>query len=89
MSKWLEEDINFRNASGKYAELAIQLNMLASHLMLWHAKFEAWIPDNVKHALLYMDDEEAHGLGFPHGIEYKNSGELSLHHFHPALFFSS
>jgi hypothetical protein len=33
-------------------------------LLLWHAKHESWILDEPKHALVYMDDEKAHGLGF-------------------------
>lgn len=52
------------------------LNLLASHLMLWHAKYEAWIPSNNKHALLYMEDEEEHGLGFPHGVDDIIAGAL-------------
>ena len=69
MSKWLEEDIDFRTDSRNSAELAVNLNLLASHLMLWHAKFEAWIPVNPKHALVYMADETDHGLGFPTRVD--------------------
>lgn len=69
ISKWLEDDIDFRNETRTHAELAVRLNLLASHLMLWHAKFEAWIPNSIKHALVYMADEENHGLGFPKGVD--------------------
>jgi hypothetical protein len=39
MTKWLDEDIYFRTqlSSGKRGELAVGLNLLASHLFLWHA----------------------------------------------------
>ena len=43
MSRWLEEDTHFRNEA-KYGELAVQLNHLTSHLILWHSKYEIWIP---------------------------------------------
>ncbi len=69
ISKWLEEDIDFRTGSGKLQELAVQLNILASHLMLWHAKFRAWIDNNPKHALVYLADEKKHGLEFPHPVD--------------------
>jgi hypothetical protein len=45
--------------------LAAKLNLLASHLILWQAKFETLIPDNPKHALIDMADELDHGLAFP------------------------
>jgi hypothetical protein len=32
-------------------------------------KYETWIPRNPKHALVYMADEQQHGLGFPDGID--------------------
>jgi len=69
MSKWLEEDTVFRIETRNDVRLAAQLNHLASHLMLWHAKYQAWIPDNPKHALVYMADEQNHGLGFPEGLD--------------------
>ncbi len=72
MSNWLANDIDFRTArgaEGKRGQLANKLNLLDSHLLLWHAKYEAWIPANRSHALVYMADEEQHGVGFPRGIE--------------------
>jgi hypothetical protein len=35
---------------------------------MWNAKFEAWIPRHPTHALVYLDDESEHGIGFPHKI---------------------
>lgn len=72
MIEWLSNDIDFRTArgaKGKRGQLANKLNLLDSHLLLWHAKYEAWLPANRSHALVYMADEERHGVGFPKGIE--------------------
>jgi hypothetical protein len=52
-------------ASSRKRELAEELFALEIHLTLWHAKFESWIPGHPEHALVYLDDEKAHGLGFP------------------------
>jgi hypothetical protein len=71
-SEWLRKDDYFRTARGAQGtrgRLAGELNKLDSHLLLWHAKYEAWIPDNPRHALVYMADEEEHGVVFPRGIE--------------------
>jgi hypothetical protein len=73
LSEWLSEDTDFRTGAFKkddelYQKLSIQLNMAARHLVLWNAKYRIWIKDP-KHALVYLDDEEHHGLGFPAGIE--------------------
>jgi hypothetical protein len=51
------------------AQLAAQLNALHAHLLLWFAKYEAWIPNHREHALCFLADEEEHGLEFPVGIE--------------------
>ena len=72
MRLWLENDSEHRITHGKTgveAEFAKQLNDLDAHLVLWLAKYETWIPDRPKHALVYLADEAAHGLGFPTGIE--------------------
>jgi hypothetical protein len=69
---WLREDIHFRVASektGSAPQLAIMLNQLESHLLMWMAKYEGWIPNRPEHALVYLADEEEHGLAFPKGIE--------------------
>lgn len=69
---WLKSDQHFKTQwqqPGLRGELARQLLMLEAHILLWHAKYIAWIPDRPEHALVYMADEEEHGVGFPHGIE--------------------
>jgi hypothetical protein len=68
LSEWLRADDIFKTgvvASGWGKQLAENLVDLEMHLLLWHAKHESWIPNDPKHALVYMDDEEHHGLGFP------------------------
>jgi hypothetical protein len=37
--------------------------------VLWRAKYEFWIPDKPERAIVYMADEQQHGVGFPTGIE--------------------
>jgi len=70
--EWLNSDVDFRiqeRARGQRGELAEKLNALAGHLLLWRAKYEIWIPNCPSHALVYLADEKAHGLGFPTGVE--------------------
>ncbi|HEV3478014.1 MAG TPA: hypothetical protein VG144_01040 [Gaiellaceae bacterium] len=72
MRDWLENDSEHRTTHGKTgveAGFAEQLNALDAHLLLWLAKYETWIPGRPQHALVYLADEAAHGLGFPTGIE--------------------
>jgi hypothetical protein len=72
MLSWLEADTVHRTARGKKgnrAVLAKKLNELDAHLRLWLAKYQAWLPNHPEHALVYLADEEKHGLGFPTGIE--------------------
>jgi hypothetical protein len=72
MSEWLDSDIvyrNSRNTGTPRGQLAAMLNQLDAHLRLWHAKYAAWIPNYPEHALVYLADEEAHGLAFPHGLD--------------------
>lgn len=72
VSAWLKADRTFRTASTRIAhrqELARQLHQLEVHLSLWHAKYEYWIPDEPRHALVYLADEEDHGIGFPTRID--------------------
>lgn len=54
-----------------------QLETLDLHITLWLAKYEDWIPGNPQNALVYMADEEMHGIGFPKGIEKLISGILT------------
>lgn len=46
-----------------------QLENLVLHLIMWLAKYEDWIPNYPRHALVYLADEKEHGVGFPTGIE--------------------
>jgi len=72
MSKWLSEDLDFKTGKAPLKnaqELADYLVSLEHHLNLWHDKYKIWIPDNPEHALVYLADEEGHGVRFPIGIE--------------------
>ena len=68
--EWLRKD-SFHKAQpvSRANGLSAHLAQLEAHMILWHAKYEAWIPDSPEHALVYLDDEKAHGLGFPDGID--------------------
>lgn len=68
--EWLENDTLFRttyiNAKDRNKRsLAENLIQLHAHLLLWRYKYDAWIPDHPEHALVYLADEAAHGIGFP------------------------
>jgi hypothetical protein len=68
--RWLASDVAFRvRPPGKTlrAKLAEYLTDLEAHLLLWQAKFQAWIPDHQDRALVYLADEERHGVEFPKG----------------------
>jgi hypothetical protein len=72
MLEWLRSDVEHRIELGKAGNelaLAVLLNSLDSHLQLWLAKYHAWIPTHPEHALVYLADEELHGVGFPTGID--------------------
>jgi hypothetical protein len=78
MSEWLKSDQLFKTAvvdSSRKRQLADNLVALEMHLLLWHAKYEAWIPNQPEHALVYMADEEEHGLGFPKDRKHIPPGE--------------
>jgi hypothetical protein len=69
---WLQEDIFFKgrhNRNEEYERLAEQLAKLQVHLLLWIAKYEMWIPERPEHALVYLADEERHGIEFPHELD--------------------
>jgi len=72
--KWLKEDNEFKINSVRYVRdtfgdsFAKQLGRLELHLNLWHDKYSVWM-ENEKHCVVYMDDDEKHGVGFPKGIE--------------------
>jgi hypothetical protein len=72
ISQWLQVDTEFKLARSRrsmHVILATQLAALEPHLLMWLAKYAAWIPDTPAHALVYLDDEEVHGVPFPRGIE--------------------
>ena len=66
MSAWLKQDREFKHRKDK---LGLALQNLEAHLVLWHAKYEFWVPDHPERTLVYLADEERHGVGFPTGIE--------------------
>jgi hypothetical protein len=66
--QWVKSDSYFKaqhSRAGTVGEFARKLGDLEAHLLLWHAKYEAWIPDQPYHALVYLADEQRHGLEFP------------------------
>ena len=68
--KWLAADTEFRvrpPGETPRARLAKYLADLEAHLLLWQAKFKTWIPDHPERALVYLGDEERHGVPFPRG----------------------
>jgi hypothetical protein len=72
MTTWLEEDVYYKTGgSGTDDEacLAKLLRDLHPHLVLWLAKCAVWIPDRPEHALVFLDDEERHGVKFPPGMD--------------------
>lgn len=72
LSDWLAADAFFKaheRTHRRFGALARLLAELDAHLILWHAKYETWIPDHPAHALVYLADEEGHGVGFPVGID--------------------
>jgi hypothetical protein len=65
---WLSQDAEFKiGPAGKSprAKLAAFLADLEAHLLLWRAKYNAWIPDHPERALVYLADESRHGTPFP------------------------
>ncbi|MBE7468345.1 MAG: hypothetical protein DPW09_16935 [Anaerolineae bacterium] len=74
LSEWLKKDTYFKaqqQGRGDFYELSKLLTSLDVHLLLWHAKYEEWIPDTPEHALVYLADEKGHGVGFPSGLDEK------------------
>ncbi len=75
MLKFLEKDEFFKTQLAwvsRSRELARDLRLLEAHLVSWHAKFETWIPNKPSHALVYLADEEKHGIGFPNERQGRN-----------------
>jgi len=72
MTEWLRKDTTFkatRRGHGPSAELAESLEDLEVHVLLWLSKYEAWIPGQERYALVYLEDEQLHGVGFPSAID--------------------
>jgi pimeloyl-ACP methyl ester carboxylesterase len=72
MSTWLKGNVTLKapnQTNPQRARLSEQLRILELHLNQWHDKYEALIPDNQKRSLVYLADEERHGVGFPEGLE--------------------
>lgn len=72
MNEWLRKDTAFkaaRHGDGLWGDLAHKLRDLEAHLVLWLAKYQAWFPNQENHALVYLEDEQAHGVGFPSDID--------------------
>lgn len=71
MLSWLNSDDAFRAGRATHGtdQLTGMLRQLHKHLLLWIAKYEVWIPGEPRHALVYLNDEQRHGVGFPKGIE--------------------
>ncbi|MDA0798349.1 MAG: hypothetical protein O2884_06740 [Chloroflexi bacterium] len=70
VSEWLDQDTIFKTGMAPLKSpdaFASWLRQLELHLTLWHAKYRYWIPD-ARHALVYLADEEDHGVRFPSGI---------------------
>lgn len=69
---WLAADTEFRIAPAGDSPrglLADYLADLEAHLLLWRAKYNAWIPEHPQRALVYLADESKHGTPFPrHGV---------------------
>lgn len=71
MLEWLLQDTYWkaqRTRGGAHRKLAISLAKLEAHLYLWHAKYDYWMRNPV-HSLVYLADEESHGVKFPEGID--------------------
>jgi hypothetical protein len=69
---WIRRDTYFRGrrrGKRKLGSFADCLSDLHTHLLLWLAKYETWIPNRPEHALVYLDDEQKHGVGFPKQID--------------------
>jgi hypothetical protein len=72
LSAWLARGAAFQHddqPTPTRAALAAELRMLKLHLNQWHDKYDAWIPGDTRRSLVYLADEEAHGVGFPPGLE--------------------
>jgi len=78
MLAWLKADVVFKSGIAPVRwqyELARTLFALEIQLMLLRSKFKVWMPNHPEHALVYMEDENQHGLGFPSVREVEENGQ--------------
>ena len=78
---WINEDTYFKAQYGRsdaLGQLARQLAELQAHLILWRARFQAWIPDHPGHAIVFLADEQEYGIGFPIGIDETVASVLAI-----------
>lgn len=75
LQKWITNDKEFKINSVRELrkthfgeKFSRNLSNLELHLNLWRDKYTVWM-HNEKHCVVYLDDEEQHGVGFPKGIE--------------------
>jgi hypothetical protein len=83
LSEWVKGDTVFkagRRRGRTDRKLARLLGDLEAHLSLWHAKYQVWIPGHEEHALVYLDDEEQHGVKFPRELDRVVAEVVSRRH---------
>ncbi|HWB28232.1 MAG TPA: hypothetical protein VG738_22320 [Chitinophagaceae bacterium] len=81
MLEWLKKDDYYKahkHDDNDLSKLSQSLMALEAHLYLWHAKYAIWMPDKPAHALVYLADEQKHGVEFPKGIDLIIEKVLSL-----------
>lgn len=72
MLVWLQHDQYFRGqkqSNRLLGELPDQLAELQTHLLLWLAMYEFWIPNEPKHSHVFLADERNLGIEFPTRID--------------------
>jgi len=82
--EWLKNDTFFKSDKwklGRGESLSDVLSALEGHLFLWLSKYKMWIPDHPSHALVYLADENRHGLGFPTGIDEQIKEAIDKKHW--------
>jgi len=81
MLEWLKKDTYYKSHkhnNNNLSRLSQSLMALEAHLYLWNAKYAIWIPKHPAHALVYLADEQKHGVVFPKGIDILIEKELNL-----------
>ena len=95
LMNWLKNDTYFKaqwQREDLYGDLSKQLSQLEAHLLLWQAKYKfAITSEKPENALVYMADEEEHGVAFPprlNEIVYKLLGNASACYNQGNVFYS-